>query len=193
MRVIGLTGGVGAGKSLILSILKEEYGASVIIADQVAHELMKPGEEGYFEVLSLLGEDILNSDGTIDRQILAEKIFRDKSVREQVNSIIHPIVWKTIREKISSSQAELIVVEFAIMDKEGTSVYDEMWYVHAFKQNRIFRLMENRGYTKEHSENIIASQASEEEYASRCDRVIENNGSVEELRKQLAEILNNKG
>ena len=189
VSVIGLTGGVGAGKSLVLSILKTKYNAQVIEADKVAHELMKPGEDGYLQVKETFGETILHSDGTINRAVLGKMIFENEYAREQVNSIIHPLVWKRIRQKISASQAGLIVVEFAIMGEEAEDIYDEMWYVRASEEVRIRRLSENRGYTKERSEQIIRSQASEQEYVRRCDRIIENNGSVTDLENKLAEIL----
>ncbi len=193
MRVIGLTGGVGAGKSLVLSILKEEYGAEVIKADEVAHELMEPGKEGYLAVKSAMGKDLLKPDGTIDRKALAARIFEDDSARKTVDGIIHPMVWKTIGDKISASQAGLIVVEFAIMNENMDDSWDEMWYVHASKENRIRRLAESRSYTREHSERIIASQASEAEFLNRCTRVIENNGSMEDVKQQLAELLKGRG
>lgn len=193
MRVIGLTGGVGAGKSTILHILEEEYGAEVILADEEAHQLMEPGRKGYLEVVKVLGDSFLNSDGTIDRQLLAKRIFQDDNARKAVDGIIHPMVWKTIQDKISASQAGLIVVEFAIMNEKTDHSYDEIWYVRASEQSRIRRLIENRGYTREHSERMIASQASESEFLSRCDRVIDNNGSIEAVKAQLAEILTNRG
>lgn len=193
MRVIALTGGVGAGKSLVLSILENEYKAEVIKADEVAHKLMEPGQEGYLAIGKTLGESILKEDGTIDRQILSQCIFQDDRIRKAVDDIIHPLVWKNIKGKISSSQAGLIVVEFAIMGEKAEVGYDEMWYIYASEQVRIRRLFENRGYEREHSERIIASQATEAEYLARCDRVIRNDGSIEEIRSQLAEILNNRG
>lgn len=193
MKVIGLTGGVGAGKSLVLNILQREYGAEVIKADEVSHELMAPGNPGYLAVKEVFGDAFFKADGKLDRQLMAARIFRDENARKAVNKIIHPLVWKTIRDKISASNSALIVVEFAIMGEKTENDYDEMWYVRASKQNRIHRLEENRGYTKERSENIIASQASEEEYLERCDRVIENNGSIEELKSRLAEILKDRG
>jgi dephospho-CoA kinase len=193
VNVIGLTGGVGAGKSLVLSILRTKYNAEVMEADKVAHELMEPGEEGYFRLKETYGEAILNSDGTINRTALGKVIFDNESAREQINSMIHPLVWKRIRQKISASQAGLIVVEFAIMGEEAEDIYDEMWYVHASEEDRIRRLLNNRGYTKERSEKMMRSQASEQEYARRCDRIIENHGSVKDLEDQLAEILKSRG
>jgi len=193
MKVIGLTGGVGAGKSLVLTILRTKYNAEVMEADKVAHELMEPGEEGYFRIKETFGEAILNSDGTINRTALGKVIFDNESAREQINSMIHPLVWKRIRQKISASQAGLIVVEFAIMGEEAEDNYDEMWYVHASEEVRMRRLLKNRGYSKERSEKMIRSQASEQEYARRCDRIIENHGSVKDLEDQLAEILKSRG
>lgn len=193
VNVIGLTGGVGAGKSLVLSILRTKYNAEVIEADKVAHELMLPEEDGYLRTKETFGETILNSDGAINRTALGKVIFENESAREQINSIIHPLVWKRIRQKISASQAGLIVVEFAIMGEEAEDIYDEMWYVRASEEVRIRRLSKNRGYTKERSEQIIRSQASDQEYVRRCDRIIENNGSVTDLENQLAEILKSRG
>lgn len=193
MKVIGLTGGVGAGKSLILNILKKEYGAEVIKADEVSHELMEPGNAAYLAVREVFGNAFFKEDGKLDRQLMAARIFQDENARKTINEIIHPLVWKTIRDKISASHSALIVVEFAIMGEKTENDYDEMWYVRASEQNRIHRLAENRGYTKERTENIIASQVSESEYLERCDRVIENNGSIEELKSRLAEILKDRG
>ena len=161
MRVIGLTGGVGAGKSRILDILQTEYGAEIIVADQVAHELMEPGHEGYEMVVRALGNSFLKPDGTIDRPLLSALIFHDQNALETMNGIIHPMVWKTIKDKICSSQADLIVVESAIMGREQDDIYDEMWYVYTSEENRIRRLKENRGYSRERSLIIMKNQLSD--------------------------------
>lgn len=189
MKVIGLTGGIGAGKSLVLDLLRKEYGAETIQADQVARRLMERGLEGYGAVVEALGEGILSPDGEIDRKTLAARMFEDETIRKNVDRIIHPMVWKTIKDQISASQAGLIVVEFAIMGREEDVFYEELWYVRAPADLRISRLAENRGYTKKQAEEIMAGQALEEEFLARCDRVIENDGPLEELRAQLAEIV----
>lgn len=191
-RVIGITGGVGSGKSRCLDILKEEYGARIILADLVAHELMEPGREGYEEVVGCLGEGILNGDGTINRKIMAEVIFRDDRKRSQINGIIHPLVWKWMEEAVKRAPEKLVVVEAALMDKEHSDIYDEMWYVYTSKENRRKRLKESRGYSEEKTENIMASQPSEEEFKALCSRVIDNNGSIEETRRQIAGLLETK-
>ena len=193
MRVIGLTGGVGAGKSRILDILKTEYGAEIIVADQVAHELMEPGQGGYREVVRALGTSFLNPDGTIDRPLLSALIFHDRNALETMNGIIHPMVWKTIKDKICSSQADLIVVESAIMGREQDDIYDEMWYVYTSEENRIRRLKENRGYSRERTLSIMKNQLSDEEFRELADRVIDNNGTVEEVKAGLEALLKDKG
>lgn len=193
MRVIGLTGGVGSGKSLILDILRTDYHAQVIMADQVAKELMEPGKAGYEAVTGFFGARVIKEDGAIDRKALSEIIFQDENARRAVDEAIHPLVWKTIRDKISASQAPLIVVEFAIMSKEMDDSFDEMWYVYTSEENRLRRLEENRGYTRAHSERIMASQASEAEFRARCSRVIDNNGPIADVKARLAEILKNRG
>lgn len=193
VRVIGLTGGVGAGKSRILDILQTEYGAEIIVADQVAHELMEPGHEGYEMVVRALGNSFLKPDGTIDRPLLSALIFHDQNALETMNGIIHPMVWKTIKDKICSSQADLIVVESAIMGREQDDIYDEMWYVYTSEENRIRRLKENRGYSRERSLSIMKNQLSDEEFRELADRVIDNNGTVEEVKAGLEALLKDKG
>lgn len=193
MMVIGLTGGVGAGKSRILSILRAEYGAEVIVADEVAHELMEPGQPGYDAVVSALGAHFLNEDASINKKKLGEIIFNDEGALQTMNSIVHPMVWKMIEKKISASQAGLIVVESAIMGREQRKTYDEIWYVYTSEANRLERLLANRGYTMEHSRSIMAHQLSDAEFRNLCDRVIDNNGSFDEVSAQIKSIFELKG
>lgn len=189
MRVIGLTGGVGAGKSQVLEFLAEEYHAEVIIADLVAHQLMEPGEPGYLLVVEALGNDILSSDGTIDRQALGTLMFADKDVLETVNGLIHPAVWNEIKKRISSSKKSLVIVEAALLQKEKDDIYDELWYLYTSRENRIRRLEEGRGYSGEKSLSIMKNQPDEETFRMHCQRVIDNNGSMEETKQQIRAIL----
>ena len=103
------------------------------------------------------------------------------------------MVWKTIKDKICSSQADLIVVESAIMGREQDDIYDEMWYVYTSEENRIRRLKENRGYSRERSLSIMKNQLSDEEFRELADRVIDNNGTVEEVKAGLEALLKDKG
>ena len=188
-KIIGITGGVGAGKSTVLTVLREDFGARVILADLVAHDLMEPGKEGLARVVEALGDSFLLPDGSVDRKALAEIIFRDASALETMNRIIHPMVWETITKEALSCEEKLVIVEAAVFDTAPQGLFDEMWYVYTTKENRILRLMESRGYTKEKCENIIAKQDSEEMYRSRCQRVIDNNGTAEDAKVQIEEIL----
>lgn len=187
-RVIGLTGGVGSGKSSVLKILKETYGADIIQADLVAAELEEPGREGYLALLKQFGEGILREDRTIDRGRFAALIFADKQALETVNRLIHPMTWARIRELTEESKAELVVVEAALLDKTG-DIYDELWYVYTSEENRIRRLMESRGYSRDKVLSIIANQPSEKEFLQAADAVIDNNGSPQELNVQIKDRL----
>jgi len=189
MKIISLTGGIGSGKSEVLRILREDFGAEIIIADQVAHQLMEPGKKGYKRVVEALGDSFLNADGSIDRAKLAKLIFRNKEAVETMNAIIHPMAWKEIEYAIAHSDKNLIVVEAALFDEEHNAMFDEIWYVYTDKETRIKRLMEGRGYTREKCLGIMANQASEEEYRRLAAHVVDNNGTVEEIRAQLEQIL----
>lgn len=188
-KIVGITGGVGAGKSSVLAILKDSFDAKVILADLVAHDLMEPGSEGLNRVTEALGTSFIREDGSVDRKALAEIIFHDAKALETMNSIIHPMVWETIREEALKCEESLVIVEAAVFDTAPEGLFDEMWYVYTTEENRILRLMESRGYTREKCESIIAKQDSEEQYRNRCGRVLDNNGTAEDIKRQLEEIL----
>ena len=174
MKVISITGGVGSGKSEVLRILQEEFGADIIIADKVAHQLMEPGKKGYGRVVAAFGTSLLSADGSIDRQRMAELIFSDKDSIEKMNSIIHPMVWSEIEYAIAHSDKNLVAVEAALFDEEHNAMFDEIWYIFT-----------SRGYSREKCLEIMANQVSEDEYRAQADRVIDNNETVEEIRTQI--------
>lgn len=188
-KIIGITGGVGAGKSSVLDILKNEFHAKIILADLVAHSLMEPGEEGLKRVTEALGTGFLDADGQVDRKALAELIFHDEAARTTMNGIIHPMVWETISREALQSLERLIVIEAAVFDTAPDGLFDEIWYIYTTEENRIARLMKSRGYTREKCESIMKRQDSEAEYRKRCSRVIDNNGGTDKTAEQLKEIL----
>ena len=191
-KIIGITGGVGAGKSSVLSILKEKFGAKVILADLVAHDLMEPGTEGLLAVTKALGNSFIREDGSIDRKALADLIFRNTDALNKMNSIIHPLVWDWIQKEAVSCDEKFVVVEAAVFDTAPQGLFDEMWYVFASEETRMERLMASRGYTKEKCLNIMMKQDSEEVFRSRCSFVINNDGSEEDTERQLEEKLGNE-
>lgn len=149
---MGITGGVGSGKSRVLEILKEEYGFRVIQADQVAKDLMQPGQESYRAVVDFLGPSILNEDGTINRPAMAQVIFGCPDKRIQVDRLTHPLVWNTAFGEALACPEPLVVIEAAIPSKEFRDNCGEMWYVYTSRENRMERLRESRGYTQEKTE-----------------------------------------
>ena len=191
-KIIGITGGVGAGKSSVLAVLKNDFGAKIILADLVAHDLMEPGSLGLRKVTEALGTSFLTPDGAVDRKALADLIFRDKEALKTMKSIIHPLVWKTMKEEAEAASENLVIIEAAVFDTAPKNFFDELWYVYTTKENRIVRLMENRGYSREKCEDIIGRQASEEEYRALCSRVIDNNGDESDIKRQLKEILDHE-
>ena len=186
---MGITGGVGSGKSRVLEILKEEYGFRVIQADQVAKDLMQPGQESYRAVVDFLGPSILNEDGTINRPAMARVIFGCPDKRAQVDRLTHPLVWRTAFGEALACPEPLVVIEAAIPSKEFRDNCGEMWYVYTSRENRLLRLAKNRGYSEEKSRAIMESQAGEAEFEAFCDRRIDNNGTLEETRRQIDGLL----
>ena len=192
--VIGLTGGVGCGKSTVMEILQREYGAKLLIADDIGHVVMEKGHPAYDAVREQFGEGILCEDGSIDRGALAQLVYADERKLNQLNAIIHPCVVEEISEKLQEWRTEpLIVLETAILFETGCDAFCvEIWGIHTNREIRIKRLMESRGYTREKAESIMKQQMGEEEYQKRCDRVLPNNGDRMDLEQRLSKWMKNR-
>ena len=198
MRFIGITGGVGAGKSEILSYLGKKNGVRVMLADEIAHELMEAGTDCYKSLRQTFNdEDIWNSDGSFNREKLAKVIFSDKLKRDIMNSIVHPAVKEYVirQQEYEKERGELslLVLEAALLIEEHyDKICDELWYIYTSEENRRDRLKASRGYSDEKIDNIFKSQLSEEEYRKYCAVVIDNNGSVEAAFEQIDKALVNE-
>ena len=186
--VIGIFGGIGSGKSLVLNILKNDYAAHVIEADKKAHELYEIGEDTYKKLVELCSDKILNPDKSINRKVLADLLYNDKELLAKVNSIVHPRVWERIEKEALEKQKEFnyVVVEAAILPDKKYDIYDETWYIYSDETIRRKRLKKSRAYSDKQIDIIIEKQASEEEYCRFADRVIENNSSPEQLKYKIA-------
>lgn len=197
MRFIGITGGVGAGKSELLAYLRSKPGVRVMLADEIAHLLMEPGQTCYYEIVEHFSEEkILNEDLTFNRNALADRIFSDKAKREELNAIVHPAVKKYVLEQYNKEKkegrTEFLFLEAALLIEEHyDEICDELWYVYTSEANRRQRLKASRGYTDEKVDAIMASQLPEEEFRRVCRITIDNNGSVEQLYEQIEEGLRN--
>ena len=196
MKVIGITGGVGSGKSLILNYIKDHYNCEIIMADDLAKDLCKKGELCYKPLVKLLGKDVLGKDEEIDRSVMAQKIFSDDSLRTGVNNIIHPGVKKFILKRIAylrrKKTRDFLFIEAALLIEDGyKDIVDELWYIYTDKAVRRERLKKSRGYSDEKIDSIMASQLSEEEFRLNSDFEIDNSGDSEvsfsKIRERLGE------
>lgn len=191
MKIIGLTGGVGAGKSTVLDFLEKDWGAFVLQADQTGHLVMEPGEECYEPVIDLFGQEIVKSDKKLDRRKISDIVFSQKEKLEALNQIIHPAVKRYILKRLEKEKTagrKLCVIEAALLLEENYQEFcDAVWYVHTDKEIRILRLMQNRGYSREKAENIMKNQAADKFFFEHADFVIQNNTEPEQIRLQLAE------
>lgn len=192
MRVIGLTGGVGSGKSYVARRLQELHGMELLIADELGHVVMEPGTDSFDQIVARFGADVVMEDGTLDRKELADIIFHDPQALADMNAIVHPAVKAYLADFINTRQ-ELpgtILLENAILYETGCDAFcDEVWYVSVPEEIRIKRLMADRGYTEEKSRAMIASQQPENFYRERADRVIDNIGTRQELEKRLETLM----
>ena len=198
MKFIGITGGVGAGKSEILSYLSKKTGVRVMLADEIAHELMEAGTDCYKSLRQTFkDEDIWNSDCSFNREKLARVIFSDKAKRDIMNGIVHPAVKEYVIEQQKyekkCGELSLLVLEAALLIEEHyDKICDELWYIYTSENNRRDRLKASRGYSDEKIDNIFKSQLSEEEYRKYCAVVIDNNGSVDATFEQIDRALMNE-
>lgn len=184
MRVIGITGGIGTGKSTVLNVLKEQFGAYVLEADRLAHKLMEPGETAYQQIVDSFGKIILGDDNTIDRGKLGGIVFNDAEALKRLNAIVHPAVKEYILQDIDAKRQEektdYYVIEAALLIEDGyRSICDELWYIHTDREERINRLVTGRGGSREKWEQVIASQSEEAFYRNHCDIIIDNGTNLQ--------------
>lgn len=191
MITIGITGGVGAGKSTVLDFLEQEYQAYVMKADEIGHLVMEPGQSCYKPVIALFGKQVIKNDKTIDRILVSDVVFSHPDMLEKLNHIIHPAVKEYIRRQLALKKEEgqrICVVEAALLLEDHYEEFcDTVWYIHTDSEIRIRRLMESRGYTREKSMSIIASQAPEEFFRTHTDYVVTNNTDLEDTWQQIRE------
>ena len=191
MKIIGITGWVGAGKSTVLDHLEKQYNACVLQADKIGHLVMEPGGICYGQVIALFGKQIIKNDKTIDRKMVSDVVFAHEEMRQKPDDIIHPAVKSYILDKIEEQKKAgytLMIVEAALLLEDHYDAFcDKVWYIHTDQEIRIERLMSSRGYTREKAENIIARQATEGFFREHADYIIQNNGDLDETWRQIEE------
>lgn len=198
MRVIGITGGVGAGKSSVLGILQQECNCYIMKADDIANELKLKGNGCYGPIVDLLGESVLDSDGEINKRMMSIAIFTDNAKKKAVEDIIFPSVKKYIVAKIeelkNENKVDYIFIEAALLIEDGyEAICDEIWYVYASIPVRTQRLQESRNYTLDRIESILDSQLSDRQFREKCSEVIDNDGTQDNTINSIRSILERKG
>ncbi|SFC36522.1 dephospho-CoA kinase [Butyrivibrio sp. YAB3001] len=189
-NIIGITGGVGAGKSTVLEYIKQNYNCRVILSDDVANDIKKKGYPAYDELVELLGREILGEDGEIDRKKMADAIFNNKNKLKKVNNILHPAVntfiINIIESEKQSGKLDFVFVEAALLIENGyDKIADELWYVYASEEIRRKRLKKSRGYTDEKITDIFSKQLDDATFREHCQFTIDNSDSITSAAKQI--------
>ena len=193
MKIIGITGGVGSGKSTISELLEEKYDAFIISTDKIAHQLMQKGNVSYQFIVEHFGKSILNAEEEIDRLQLGKQVYQDPEQLKKLNSFTHPFVMDYVAKIIQDKRKEgvkLLCIETALPEEAGLKeICDEIWYVYASEEIRKTRLMESRGYSADKIISIIKRQSSEEEFQELSTHRIKNDGSMASLQEQIEILL----
>ncbi len=188
MKVIGLTGGIGSGKSTAAQFLKS-LGAEVVDLDKAGHDLLKRGGGVYQQVLDAFGKDILSAGGEIDRARLGKLVFSSPDDLIRLNDIIHPAIDSRVEKKVEESRrkgVKVVVFEAAAMLESGrTFLVDELWVITAPVPAVLGRIKERSGYSDEEARRRIGSQLTNEERIRKADVVINNEGTLEELKVKV--------
>lgn len=194
MKVIGITGGIGCGKSEVLKYLKSE-GAYIIEADKLAHDLMKNGASVYNRIINAFGSGIIGDDGELDRQALGKIVFGDVDKLKALNSIVHPAVKEYIINDIEEQRIlgkiDYYVIEAALLIQDGyKTICDEIWYIYADRNTRIDRLIKGRGGDVAKYETVMDKQADDAFYRNNSDAVIDNSFDFDKTKNELKVLLN---
>jgi dephospho-CoA kinase len=191
MIKIGLTGVIGSGKAEVAKILAS-LGATVIYADMVSREVYEPGDAGHQAVVDAFGEDVLDEDERIDRAALAAIVFRDESQRRRLEMAVWPVMADVVEERMKAAEAEdapAAVLEAAVLFEAGwEALVDEVWAVTTPESMSIDRVRRRDGLTVDQVRARMVAQLSAEEKASRADRVIVNDGTLDDLRAAVERI-----
>ena len=188
MFLIGLTGGIASGKSTVSRLLAE-HGADVIDADLVAREVIEPGTTGFNSVVAKFGSGIVEDNGRISRESLAQIVFADSKKRLELEGILHPLIRARTLELIQTSTSDVVVYAVPLLVEAKVDYpFDLVVTVESGIENQIERLVSNRSYSREQAEARVEAQASSDERRARADIALENTGSIKELESQVSDL-----
>lgn len=185
-RVIGLTGGIGVGKSTVAALL-EERGATIVDCDALGRLVVEPDGRAYQAVIDRFGADIVQADGQLDRAALASIVFGDEAELAALNAITHPAIDHEIADRIAAASTDIVVLDMAVLVETelGAGQYGEVLVVEAPIDDRLTRLRDDRGMTDEQAMARITSQADDEQRRAVADHIIVNDGSPAALAQQV--------
>jgi dephospho-CoA kinase len=192
MLKVGLTGGIGVGKSYVCKIFTE-LGCYVFDADQVARDVVNPGKLGYEKVVAEFGQEILASDGTIDRARLGQIVFNDKAKREKLNELLHPIIIeeqnKLMIEVLAKDPQAIVIMDAALMIESGSyKRFDKLIVVFCDQETQIERVMKRNNFSHDQAQARINTQMSTEEKRRYADIEIDTSGGYEKTDKRVQEV-----
>lgn len=186
--VIGITGGIGSGKSEVTRYLRS-LGEKVICADEVSRQVVEPGEPGAEAIKQAFGQDFFNTDGTLNRSMLASHVFDDKILMKKLNDTLHPIIIKRVND-MALENAGRVFLDVALLIQSGMhKTVDYVWLVKASLETRIKRVKKRDNTDKQSVLRRINNQLSDTEMSNYADEIIENNSSLTELHKRINELL----
>ncbi|MEI4829568.1 dephospho-CoA kinase [Bacillus sp. FJAT-53711] len=190
--VIGLTGGIASGKSTV-SQMFQGFHVPVIDADVIAREVVEPGKEAYNEIVAAFGKEVLGENGELDRPKLGSIVFHNEEKLLLLNGIVHPAVREEMnaqKDMYIREKAQAVVLDIPLLfESKLTGLVDEILLVYVDSETQLTRLMERNNFTEEEAKARIASQMPLEDKITLADKVINNNGTMEETKAQLSRIL----
>lgn len=191
--ILGITGGIGTGKSTVLNILKDKYGFTIYEADRIAKEIMEKGGLAYNKIIECFGKDILDEKSEIDKEKMSERVFNNKDNLDKLNNIVHPAVIEEIKSRINRDREkgrEKFVIEAALLlESKCNEICDKVWYIYSDEETRIERLKCGRGLEEKQIERVMKNQLSETDFRERTDAVIDNSKSIDNTVMQIEKLL----
>ena len=191
MKLIGLTGGAGSGKSTVAAMFRE-LGAAIVDADEASHAVYEPGTAGFREVVEAFGGEYVRDDGRIDRAKLGELVFKNPDARKKLNAIVHPLVRQWMAERTAEAVeggAEVVIQDVPLLFENGLQgLFSSTILVFADAETQLSRLTEERGLSLERARSMLASQMPIDEKRALADHIIDNGGTRDETRRQVEEL-----
>lgn len=191
---VGITGGIGAGKTTVIEYIAAHYPARILSADEIAKNLCRPDGECYEALRETFSDaSYWNANGTMSRETFTAEVFSDEEKRNRLNAIVHPAVKRYIikefeKEKQTGEHDYLILEAALLIEDHYDEICDELWYVYASEETRRERLIRTRGYSKEKADQIMQSQLPENRFRHVCERVIDNDGTEEEMIASIRKV-----